>query len=108
MDPRRKFERKQWGNQRDFWQIESRIFKGKVYPMMYQQLAFIEAMIIERRGEMFSQSIKNCPGRKVSNGTMVEPEGNISNRIKNIQEEGVWNDVPRARIHRCYRDEEKG
>jgi len=34
MAPERKFGTKQWGNQRDFWQTELRIFKGKVYPMM--------------------------------------------------------------------------
>ena len=45
-----------WWNQREIYLIESRIFKKKVYGMMYQGLASIGAMVIERRGEMFSQN----------------------------------------------------
>ena len=45
-----------WWNQREIYLIESRIFKKKVYGMMYQRLASIGAILIERRGEMFSQN----------------------------------------------------
>ena len=50
-----------------------RIFKRDMYPMMYQELASMGIMVIERGGEMFSQSIKKLPQEKTWNRTIGEP-----------------------------------
>ena len=54
------------GNQGDYWQTELGIFERNMYPMMYQELASMGVMVIERGGEMFPQSIKKSPKEETS------------------------------------------
>ena len=69
--------------------------------MMYPELASIDAMAVEVGCEMCIKYVKKSSQGESLKQTMGEPEGFVANRIENIEEEGVPNDVPTTGIHGC-------
>lgn len=70
--------------------------------MMYRGLAFIDAMAIDRRANIFPPNIKNCPTGKVGHETMEEPRVYIVNKIEGIQGKDIFHYVSRAGVYRWY------
>jgi hypothetical protein len=48
----------------DFWPTELTESKGEVYPTIYQELACIGGIAIDRELKMFSPNMKNSPTRE--------------------------------------------
>ena len=55
------FETERSENQKVMWLTQLRIFKRNMYSMMYQGLAPVGDMAIDREVDMFSQNMKNAP-----------------------------------------------
>ena len=68
----------------DSWPTKLTESKGNMYPMIYQELACIGGIAIDRELKMFSQNMKNAPQREVLNVIMGEPGGFLFNRVEAI------------------------
>jgi len=55
------FGTERWENQVDFWQTKFTEFKGEMYPTIYQEMACIGGMAIDREVEMLPKNRKNAP-----------------------------------------------
>ena len=74
-----------------------------MYPTIYQKLACIGGIVIDREVEMFPKNMKNSPTEQVLNRTMEELQGFMANKVDRIQGGYVPNDIPRAGMHRWDR-----
>ena len=83
----------------DSWPTKLTESKGEMYPMIYQELACIGGIAIDRELEMFPQNMKNAPQREVLNVMMEESGGFLTGRVENNQRVHVPNDIPRADMH---------
>ena len=84
------------------WLTEVEISKRTMHPMIYQQLAPIGTIVIEKSSEIFCQNIKKgylgATLKQNSEGT----RGFLANRSGNIQEKQVSNDILRVAIDRHH------